>query len=312
MEFRFDSNQEHQVRAVDAVAGLFNGQPTVEADIDMRLGASLGAVANRLELDEAALLSNLNDLQRENEVHQDAELQYVEGAADTPDGTKRVRFANFSIEMETGTGKTYVYIRTALELFRRYGLRKFLVVVPSVAIREGVLKTFAVTERHFKEMYENRPYRFYVYDSAKVNQIRQFALSQSVEFMIMTIDSFNKSTNILRQATDRLLGETPIHLVQATRPLLILDEPQNMESALSKAALAELNPLLALRYSATHRNPYNLLYRLTPFDAVLCFFGPGFVVEAGVNHTAVMPGLMRGKTIFGFEKDELQTGTAFE
>lgn len=267
MRFRFDPNQEHQVIAVDAVARLFDGQPRVEMDLSLSLGAGLSAVANRLDLYDEAILSNLREVQEDNGLPQDEALRYVEGTAGTPDGSKDVSFPNFSVEMETGTGKTYAYIRTALELFRQYGQRKFIVVVPSVAIREGVLKDFRITQQHFREMFENAPYRFYAYDSGNVHQVRQFALSDSVEFMVMTIDSFNKATNIMRQSTDRLLGETPIHLVQATRPVLILDEPQNMESALSKAALAELDPLFALRYSATHRNPYNLVYRLTPFDA---------------------------------------------
>ncbi len=169
--------------------------------------------------------------------------------------------------METGTGKTYVYIRTILELFRRYGLRKFIVVVPSVAVREGVLKTLQVTEKHFRNLYNNTPYRYYSYDSNNLAQVRQFALSDSIEIMVMTIDSFNKASNVINQSTDRLQGETPIHLVQTARPILVLDEPQNMESELRIKALSQLYPLFALRYSATHRNPYNLVYRLTPYEA---------------------------------------------
>lgn len=116
-------------------------------------------------------------------------------------------------------------------------------------------------------LYDNVPCRYYVYDSANLSQVRQFALSDGVEIMVMTIDSFNKASNVIRQTTDRLQGETPIHLVQAARPILILDEPQNMESELRIRALAALDPLFALRYSATHRNPYNLVYRLTPAEA---------------------------------------------
>ena len=127
-------------------------------------------------------------------------------------GEKTVRFPNFSIEMETGTGKTYVYLRTILELFRCYSLRKFIVVVPSVAVREGVLKTLEITRKHLSELYDNVPYRYYAYDSANLSQVRQFALSDSVEIMVMTIDSFNKASNVIRQTTDRLQGETPIHL----------------------------------------------------------------------------------------------------
>ena len=178
-----------------------------------------------------------------------------------------VKFPNFSVEMETGTGKTYVYLRTAIEMFRRFGLRKFVIVVPSVAVREGLYKTLQVTEAHLKALYDNPPYRYYVYDSASLSQVRQFALSDGLEIMVMTIDAFARAENVIRQSTDRLQGERPLSLIQASRPILILDEPQNMESKNRIAALASLHPLFALRYSATHRNPYNLIYRLTPYDA---------------------------------------------
>src|SRR5207249_3036766 len=192
---------------------------------------------------------------------------------ETAGGKTLSRFHNFSVEMETGTGKTYVYIRTALELNKRYGFRRFVIVVPSIAIKEGVLKTFEITRTHFDELYDNVPYKFYPYDSSNLTQVRQFASSSSVEFMIMTLDSFNKSItengkgNVIRRPTDKLAGITPIHLVQESRPILILDEPQNMESERSIAALSTLHRLFALRYSATHKNPYNLVYRLGPADA---------------------------------------------
>jgi type III restriction enzyme len=267
VEFKFDPNQEFQTQAVDAIVDLLEGQPHIEVNLTLALGAGLGAVPNRLDLGEGTLLANLQHVQAANDLGADIELISIEESIETVNGGKDVRFCNFSVEMETGTGKTYVYIRTALELFRRYGLRKFIVVVPSVAIREGVLKDLTVTEQHFKELFANVPYRYYVYDSDNLSQVRQFALSDSVEMMILTIDSFNKASNVIRQSTDRLQGETPIHLVQAARPILILDEPQNMESELRVKALSALDPLFALRYSATHRNPYNLVYRLTPFDA---------------------------------------------
>ncbi len=287
MQFKFDANQDFQVTAIDAVVDLFEGQPngrllppltaptrqlelvggSATPQIDFVESLAFTAIDNRFALDESDLLENLRTVQTANNLPQDTVLQLIEEKAETMAGEQRVRFANFSIEMETGTGKTYVYVRTALELFRRYGFRKFIVVVPSVAVREGVLKTFQITERHFRELFSNTPYRYYVYDSENLSQVRQFATSAAVEFMVMTIDSFNKATNVIRQQRDQLQGETPIHLIQATRPILILDEPQNMESELRVKALAALNPLLALRYSATHRNPYNVVYRLTPFEA---------------------------------------------
>ena len=218
-------------------------------------------------MDDAQLLENLQAVQRQNGISPDTALQTIEETINTVFGDHLLRFPNFSVEMETGTGKTYVYIRTALELNRRYGLRKFIVVVPSVAVREGVIKSLKITQDHLRALYDNVPYRYTVYDSKSISKVRQFAQSDCVELLVMTIDSFNKEDNVIRQSTDRLQGATPLFLVQASRPVLILDEPQNMESEARIRALASLHPLMALRYSATHRNPYNLAYRLTPFEA---------------------------------------------
>jgi len=267
MQFKFDANQEYQIRAIESVVDLFEGQPLNKVELKFALGSGFAAVANRLDLGEEALLENLRTVQERNKLKADNALQWIEEEIETVAGKTKARFANFSVEMETGTGKTYVYLRTALELSRRFGMRKFIIVVPSVAVREGVKKTFEITEKHLKGLYDNAPYRFYVYDSSNLSQVRQFAISPNVEFMIMTIDSFNKASNVIRNSTDLLQGETPIHLVQATRPVLILDEPQNFKSDLRVSALAMLDPLVALRYSATHHNVYNLVYRLTPVDA---------------------------------------------
>ena len=267
MEFRFDAAQEYQLAAIEAVCGLLEGQPHVRSALVIPSGASFSAIANRLDLSADDLLENLHTVQSGAGLAKDSALKAIAGEIDTVAGPKKSQFPNFSVEMETGTGKTYVYLRTAMELYKRFGLRKFIVVVPSVAVREGVLKTLKVTERHLKALYGNPPYRYYVYDSANLSQVRQFALSDGLELMVMTIDAFARAENVIRQTTDRLQGERPLHLVQATRPVLILDEPQNMESENRIVALASLDPLFALRYSATHRNPYNLVYRLTPFEA---------------------------------------------
>ena len=184
-------------------------------------GSLFGPPRNRLDLDDAQLLENLQAVQRQNGIVPDTALQTIEETINTVFGDHLLRFPNFSVEMETGTGKTYVYIRTALELNRRYGLRKFIVVVPSVAVREGVIKSLKITQDHLRALYDNVPYRYTVYDSKSIAKVRQFAQSDCVELLVMTIDSFNKEDNVIRQSTDRLQGATPLFLVQASRPVLI-------------------------------------------------------------------------------------------
>ena len=268
MKLEFDPNLEYQITAIDSAIVLFSGQQKIHTNLRFtKTKSPFATVPNKLDLKDGELLRNLNLVQIQNNIAPDYNLKHISKKVKTNIGEQELRFKNFSVEMETGTGKTYIYIRTILELFIHYGFRKFIIVVPSIAIREGVLKTLDITKTHFKEIYGKIPYGYYVYDSSRLSQIRQFALSDSLEIMIMTIDSFNKASNIINQSTDRLQGETPINLIQATRPILILDEPQNMESEISKIALASMNPLFALRYSATHRNPYNIIYRLTPFEA---------------------------------------------
>ncbi len=267
MEFKFDPAQEHQTDAIAAAAGLLEGQPYAPSQLVVPNGASFQVIPNRLDLSDDTMLANLIKVQEASGIKPDEKLEMIEDNIETVAGAKQARFANFSVEMETGTGKTYVYLRTAHELFRSFGLRKFIIVVPSIAVREGVLKTLRITDKHLKELYGNPPYRFAVYDSSNLSQVRTFALSDGLELMVMTIDAFARAENVIKASTDKLQGEKPIHLIQAVRPVLILDEPQNMESENRVKALAALDPLFALRYSATHRNPYNTVYRLTPFDA---------------------------------------------
>ena len=266
MEFKFESDQEFQLQAIESIAKLFDGQHYVEAQFALN-EKSLAAIPNVLKVDNDAILENLQQIQIDNDLAPDETLEYIESNIPLLGEKTDIHFPNFSVEMETGTGKTYVYLRSILELYRRYGLRKFIIVVPSVAVREGVIKTLEITQPHLRQLYDNPPYRYCAYDSSKLSQVHQFAHSDGVEILVMTIDSFNKATNVINQTTDRLDGETPIHLIQATSPILILDEPQNMVSELRVKALAALNPLFALRYSATHRDPYNLVYRLTPAEA---------------------------------------------
>jgi type III restriction enzyme len=267
MDFKFDASQEYQLDAIGAAVGLFEGQPNMRSQLITARGAWFQVIPNRLQLSEHAIVANLRAVQMRQGLEPDTGLQCIEAMIETAAASETARFANFSIEMETGTGKTYVYLRTVMELSRHFGLCKFIIVVPSIAVREGVLKTLHVTERHLREHYGNPPYRFSIYDSANLSQVRMFALSDGIEIMVMTIDAFARAENVIRIATDQLQGEKPIHLIQAVRPVLILDEPQNMESENRVAALAALNPLFALRYSATHKTPYSVIYRLTPYDA---------------------------------------------
>ncbi len=270
MKIQFDAQQDYQLEAIRSVVDLFEGQYFNATQLGFMPSGGFAIIPNELDLTEADVVQNLQRIQTENRLPVDDELDTITETTETASGMQAITFPNFSVEMETGTGKTYVYIRTALELAQRYGMRKFIVVVPTVAIREGVLKTFEITEKHFKGIYSNLPYRYYVYDSGALSRLKQFGESDNVEFMIMTLASFNKDANVIRQGDrDQMFGVTPLHVVQATRPILILDEPQNMGSDLSKQALASLNPLFALRYSATHREDqrYNRVYRLSPYDA---------------------------------------------
>lgn len=270
MQMQFEGDQEYQLKAIAAVTDLFQGQPKNEHVLQFLGQGGFQIVANQLVLAEEELLANTQAVQGGNGLVPSPTLSHLAATIDGPNGPTEVRFPNFSIEMETGTGKTYVYIRTALELARRFGLLKFIIVVPSVAIREGVLKTFQMTARHFRSLFSNMPYRWSVYDSGNLSRLRQFADVDHVDFMIMTIASFDRDVNVIRQkGRDQMGGIPALHVVQAARPILILDEPQNFSSQGREGALASLNPLFALRYSATHAKDklFNLVYRLTPFDA---------------------------------------------
>ena len=262
MEFRFDDGQKFQLDAIASVIGLLEGQVHIGATLIPAAGSTV--VPNRLDIDFGQLLENLRTVQAGNDLPLDSELSVIEQEADLYERKGQVCFPNFTIEMETGTGKTYVYLRTILSLARDYGLTKFVVVVPSVAVREGVLKTIQQTKRHFAALSGLPPFHHSVY-AAQPGQVRSFAGSNAVEVMIMTIDAFSREQNVIRKPIE---GNAPvIHLLQAVRPVLILDEPQNMESDNRVAALAALNPLFALRYSATHKKAYSPVYRLTPYDA---------------------------------------------
>jgi len=267
MKLKFDPNQQFQIDAISAVTDLFDGQPLSESDLEIGFQRrdwifqnELG-VGNRLALDDTELLKNVQSIQKRNGI----------------ETTDILQGRHFSVEMETGTGKTYVYLRTIFELNKKYGFKKYVIVVPSIAIREGVLKNLAITRSHFLHLYNHVSYDYFVYDSKRVNQVRQYATGNQIQIMVINIDAFRKTledknneknSNVIHRENDKLSGRKPIEFIQATHPIVIIDEPQSVDNtAKSKEAIETLNPLCTLRYSATHRNPYNLLYKLDPVKA---------------------------------------------
>lgn len=271
--FQFDSHQQYQLDAINAVADLFDGQPkdagmlditlrgvvtakeSVHAELAVDTAQEVGAIGNMLVLDNATVLANLQTVQDRNGLEVRDAL--AEDALD------------FDIEMETGTGKTYVYLRTIFELARRYSFGKFIILVPSVAIREGVNTSIRLMHEHFRGLYPSHPFDASVYSGDRAEEVQAFATATSVQIMVMTIDAVrgDKNTRIIHQQRDKLNGLRPIDYLKATRPVVIMDEPQNMESLLSQSAVSELDPVFTLRYSATHKRQRNLVYRLDPVDA---------------------------------------------
>lgn len=257
MKLTFEPNLKYQQEAVGAVVGLFEGQAPEDSDYRYRMHEEgefdfiTNGVGNRLALTDDQLLANLQKVQAQHEI---PVSEALEGR-------------HFSVEMETGTGKTYVYLRTIYELNNKYGFKKFVIVVPSVPIREGVLKNLQITHEHFQTLYDNPPTNYKVYDRSRISQLWGFAMSNNIEILVINIDAFAKDENVINKSNDILNGQEPIKFIQSTHPIVIVDEPQNMESEKRAAAIAKLNPLCTLRYSATHRNRYNLIYSLNPVKA---------------------------------------------
>jgi type III restriction enzyme len=289
MKLQFDPNQPYQLDAVAAVTDLFDGQPQGAPDYAVIHVEGMGelfpgqtrtelGVGNRLLLPEEKLHANTRAVQMRNDIEVADPTTPLEAweLFDTAANAAR-QCSHFSVEMETGTGKTYVYLRTIFELSRRYGFQKFIIVVPSVAIREGVLKNIEITGEHFRALYNNLPFESFVYDAKKVNRLRQFAVNNTLQILVINIDAFRKNftgteeerkSNVIYKESDKLSGRQPIEFVQAARPIVIIDEPQSVDSTdKAQEAIKALNPLCTLRYSATHRNPYNLVYRLDPVRA---------------------------------------------
>ena len=279
MKLQFDSSLDYQLDAINAVVDVFAGQ--IKSDSSFIVGqAELGLEGQQLSLEATSARGNVLSLMPEqiiNNVHSIQDRNMLERSEIAPGGfefpvefpleistPKLQHDLNLSIEMETGTGKTYVYLRTIHELHQKYGWKKFIIVVPSVAIREGVMKNLEITREHFAAEYDNPEMNFYVWDSKKTGQAREFATNDTLQIMVITIDSFAKAQNVMNRQSD--YGR-PLDFIKATHPVVILDEPQNMETDIRRNAIASLNPLCTLRYSATHKHLYNLLYRLTPVDA---------------------------------------------
>ncbi len=275
MKLRFDPSLQYQRDAINAVVNVFNGQPFVQTGAMAFQSLPTGGLfqtelgmGNRLTLSEEEILKNVHSVQEANDIEKVTRLQGFE----------------FSIEMETGTGKTYVYLRTIFELNKTYGFKKFIIVVPSVAIREGVLKSIDIMKDHFQALYEKAPFDYFVYDSKRLGKVRQFATSNQIQIMIINIQSFQKDVadkdlsvmtdddlkklNVINRESEGMSGRRPIEFVQTTNPIVIIDEPQSVDNTKKAShAIRNLSPLLTLRYSATHRNPYNLIYRLDPIKA---------------------------------------------
>jgi type III restriction enzyme len=272
--FHFDASQQYQLDAINSVVGLFDGQPKdadrlvttlrgsaeledddTKISLDLDLTQEVGAIGNNLVLDAGLILANLQKVQDRNGLEVCDKL--YDDALD------------FDIEMETGTGKTYVYLRTIFEMADKYSFTKFVILVPSVAIREGVNTSIRLMHDHFRGLYPSFPFDSSVYSGKNAEEVQSFATSTNVQILVMTIDSIRGDANnrIIHQTRDKLNGLRPIDYLKATHPVVIMDEPQNMESQLSQTAVGELEPVFTLRYSATHKRQRNVVYRLDPVDA---------------------------------------------
>ncbi|MDN7869876.1 DEAD/DEAH box helicase family protein [Burkholderia multivorans] len=266
MKLHFEPDLDYQLQAIEAVCDLFRGQEICRteftvtrdpADTQMRLGFAQNdlGIGNRLTLLDEELLANLQAVQLRNGIAPSESLAS----------------GDFTVEMETGTGKTYVYLRTIFELNKRYGFTKFVIVVPSIAIKEGVYKSLQIMEDHFRSLYAGVPFDYFLYDSAKLGQVRNFATNAHIQIMVVTVGAINKKdVNNLYKDSEKTGGEKPIDLIKATRPIVIVDEPQSVDGGLSgagKQALDAMNPLCTLRYSATHVDKHHMVYRLDAVDA---------------------------------------------
>lgn len=267
MKIQFE-DLNYQKDAINTVLSVFEGQQIRKSEFtianQVAQGSFLGekGIGNKIDISISKLLQNIQQIQ----INQGIPIaKDIVGA-----------FPQFNIEMETGTGKTFVYLNSILEMNKQYGFTKFIIVVPSVAIKEGVMKTLEMTKNHFKAQMQGQVYRSFMYDSSKLDNVQAFATSADVEIMVINIQAFSKNTKnndnmniIYRNDMDALYGIAPIELISETNPIVIIDEPQSVDNTEnSQAAITALNPSVAFRYSATHKNKsYPLIYKLGPVEA---------------------------------------------
>lgn len=313
MKLKF-KRQDFQLRAVESVVDVFKGQPkfrpqSYQLDPGRSEAASLNIELNAyrnhpIELTGEHILSNIQEIQRKNGL---APSKSLEG------------HYNITVEMETGTGKTYTYIRTIMELNKRYGWTKFIIIVPSIAIREGTLKAFRMTAEHFLTEYNKQP-RFFVYDSKRLGDIDTFANSSDIQVMIINSQAFNargKDARRIYMEQESFRWRKPIDVIASMNPILIIDEPQSVEGKKTKERMKEFHPLFTLRYSATHKETYNMVYRLDAMDAYNRQLVKKIAVKSieTVNHLGtdgylylheIIPGKNRGavKARIEFEKQQ--------
>ena len=274
MKIQFDPNQTHQALALESVYNVFEGQelnttvfsmPSIHhADTstgDLLAEQTEMGYANRLKLLPEEILANVRQIQLTNGLKQ---------------SKGEMKSLDFTVEMETGTGKTYVYLRSMFEMHKLYGFTKFIVVVPSIAIKEGVLKSLQMTEDHFKDLYDNTPFDYFTYDSKDLSKVRSFATNDYIQIMVINIDAFRRSftdktketsANIIHRWNDKMQG-VPIEFIKETNPVVIIDEPQSVDTTTKASeAIKSLNPLCTFRYSATHVDKHHMLYKLDSIDA---------------------------------------------
>mgnify|MGYP001015721962 CR=1 FL=1 len=274
MKIQFDSTLQYQLDSIGSIVDIFQGQEKCDSNFTVyssdflnkqqNLSFNEMGCGNRLIISEGKLIENVQQIQLGNGLK--------------PSSPKEVdrNHLDFTVEMETGTGKTYVYLRSIMELYRKFGFSKHIIVVPSIPIKEGVFKSLQITKDHFRELYDNIPYNFFIYDSSRLNEVRDFSTNDGLEIMVINIDSFSKSfkdpskpnnANIIHRYNDSL-GYKPLDLIKNTNPIVFIDEPQTtMSTELRKKAVKNLNPLAIIRYSATHREKVNLMYKLDAVDA---------------------------------------------